>query len=393
MSASVIHEPHTSATSGHRYPSTQGDGPPNVIGGYPPPVRRDQFQQFSGLQPLQPKAEPPPWLYPPPDQRGGYYDNRHPPRPAYGRGSYPSSLYAYQGQPTQGPRPPNGRRDYCAQPATNEYRPGGHSAEPHPTLAAPGQRTSIACLFCRKRKIRCSGYQSAPGGTCQNCVRRNLICIFRPVSSSNSTAFVPVSAVPGGVPPGTQLFGAYGQPLDSSSVPAPHPPGPQQHPLRVLLPLHDHYSLALTPAEPFSPSGEAGADGGSQVAGKRRCRTSEEPDEGCRPPPLRAAANGATSRRPPGEVSSLSSPGRISPPPYPGTKQNPRNPGGTTLPQPVSGGIRAASAMSGRSPTLQNGCNGASTPALQGQISSQQPQQGNSSIMSLSNLVDKNDMD
>lgn len=35
------------------------------------------------------------------------------------------------------------------------------------------------------------------------------------MSSNASTAFVPVSAVPGGVPPGTPLFGAYGQPLGS----------------------------------------------------------------------------------------------------------------------------------------------------------------------------------
>jgi hypothetical protein len=36
------------------------------------------------------------------------------------------------------------------------------------------------------------------------------------VSSNPSAAFVPVSAVPGGVPPGTPLYGAYGQPLPPS---------------------------------------------------------------------------------------------------------------------------------------------------------------------------------
>lgn len=41
----------------------------------------------------------------------------------------------------------------------------------------------------------------------------NQECVFQPVSSTSSTAFVPVSALPNGVPPGVQLFGAYGQPI------------------------------------------------------------------------------------------------------------------------------------------------------------------------------------
>lgn len=38
-------------------------------------------------------------------------------------------------------------------------------------------------------------------------------CVFQPVFSSSSAAFIPVSAVPGGVPPGITRYGAYGQPL------------------------------------------------------------------------------------------------------------------------------------------------------------------------------------
>lgn len=42
----------------------------------------------------------------------------------------------------------------------------------------------------------------------------NQACIFEPVSSTSSTAFVPLSAVAGGqLAPGTPLYGAYGQPL------------------------------------------------------------------------------------------------------------------------------------------------------------------------------------
>ncbi|KAH7113074.1 hypothetical protein EDB81DRAFT_826621 [Dactylonectria macrodidyma] len=247
--------PHSPPASGLSYPSTQRDGPPHGIGGYPPP----------------PTAEPPPGTYPPPDQRRGYY---RPPGPAYGRGPYPSGpYYAYRGQQPQGPQPPNGFRDYRAH--------RGPGAAPRPTRAAPGQRTLIACQYCRTRKIRCSGYQSAPEGKCQNCVWKNQPCIFQLVSSTNSTPFVPLPAVPGGVLPGTQLFGAHGQPLAPSSVPAPHPSGPQQRPLPAQLPpLRDHYAPAQTPTEPFSPTEEARADGGSQVSGERRRRTSEEPDEG-----------------------------------------------------------------------------------------------------------------
>jgi hypothetical protein len=60
--------------------------------------------------------------------------------------------------------------------------------------------------------------------------------VFQPVSSNSSTAFIPVSAVPGGVPPGTPLYGAYGQPLAPAGGPPPPgpygaPPGDYQHPL------------------------------------------------------------------------------------------------------------------------------------------------------------------
>ncbi|KAK5626909.1 hypothetical protein RRF57_002624 [Xylaria bambusicola] len=51
----------------------------------------------------------------------------------------------------------------------------------------------------------------------------NQECVFQPVSSTSSTAFVPVSALTNGVPPGTQLFGAYGQPLGAG--PANYPVG------------------------------------------------------------------------------------------------------------------------------------------------------------------------
>lgn len=247
-------------------------------------------------------------------------------------------------------------------------------------------------VFLEKKKanqlqIRCSGYQSAPGGKCQNCARMNQECIFQPVSSSSSTAFIPVSAVPGGVPPGTQLFGAYGQPLAPGTVPPP-PHAGYPHP-NAPPPPGAYYAPVQSPTESFSSYGDARTDDGSQLAGRRRRRTSEEQDDAYRLPPPRSAIDEDPRRRSPAEFSNHSSPGGVGYPQYQGARQSPRNPTSGTLPQAAASGSYATSAPGGRSPTGQNGSSGASTPARQGQ----QSQGGNSSIMSLSNLVDKSDID
>ncbi|PWW78434.1 hypothetical protein C7212DRAFT_277908 [Tuber magnatum] len=102
------------------------------------------------------------------------------------------------------------------QPPTNFQQP------------APRQRTAIACRYCRRRKIRCSGFESSPDGRCANCLRFNQECVFTPVSSQTQ-AFVPAHAMyPGrGAPAGRAgaLYGAHGQPLppnyNSVSLQAP----------------------------------------------------------------------------------------------------------------------------------------------------------------------------
>ncbi|KAH6879784.1 hypothetical protein B0T10DRAFT_464321 [Thelonectria olida] len=99
------------------------------------------------------------------------------------------------------------------------YRYGDVPRKEYPDLhsARGRQRASVACTYCRKRKIRCSDYQM--NSKCTNCKRFNKECTFQPVSSSGPTftAFVPVSAVPGGVPPGIQLFGAFGEPFSKDT--------------------------------------------------------------------------------------------------------------------------------------------------------------------------------
>lgn len=243
-------------------------------------------------------------------------------------------------------------------------------------------------------QIRCSGHQNAPGGKCQNCARMNQECVFQPVSSSSSTAFIPVSAVPGGVPPGTQLFGAYGQSLAPNSVSHPQghhgppPPHPYPHAGGPPPPHASYYQPMQSPTESYSSFDD------SQVVGRRRRRPSEEQEEGYRLPPPRSAGASEEDprRRSPAEFSNNSSPGGLAYSRYPGpARQSPRNP---ALPPPSS---TVAPGADSRSPVVQNGSSGSSTPAHQAGKApgapAGQPQQSSSSVMSLSNLVEKNDID
>ncbi|CUS09430.1 unnamed protein product [Tuber aestivum] len=90
---------------------------------------------------------------------------------------------------------------------------------------APRQRTAIACRYCRRRKIRCSGFESSPDGRCANCLRFNQECVFTPVSSQTQ-AFVPAHAVYPGRSTGGRggpLYGAHGQPLPPNYNAMPMP--------------------------------------------------------------------------------------------------------------------------------------------------------------------------
>ncbi|KAM7201400.1 hypothetical protein V8F20_004864 [Naviculisporaceae sp. PSN 640] len=201
--------------------------PPANPNGYPPPESR---------------YPPPP---PAPADRGPYEDRSRPyedPRQyddrsrAYER-PYPEPYYGGQvGQPEpQRGMPYSYGYSPHAQQHAYQYPPQQQAPPPAPPQAAPRQRTSIACRYCRKRKIRCSGYANTPNGKCTNCDKLRIECIFQPVSSNSSTAFVPVSAVPGGVPAGTPLYGAYGQPLapasgQSSSAAPPYPAPSSDYP-------------------------------------------------------------------------------------------------------------------------------------------------------------------
>ncbi|OAA60091.1 hypothetical protein ISF_06102 [Cordyceps fumosorosea ARSEF 2679] len=223
-----------------------------------------------------------------------------------------------------------------------------------------------------------SGYQSAPGGKCQNCARMNQECIFQPVSSSSSTAFVPLSAVQGGVPPGTQLFGAYGQPLAPNSVPGghhypPHHGGPPP-------PGGAYYGPpSQSPTEAYASYGGDPREDPSLAAGKRSRDAMDREEEWRRQAP-RGAHDDDPRRRSPAEFSSKSSPGGGNYP-YPVARHSPH------------AATASTAGPQSRSPGGQTGSSGASTPVRQPGVPVPQSQQAPTSKMSLSNLVDKSDID
>lgn len=203
----------------------------------------------------------------------------------------------------------------------------------------------------------------------------NQECIFQPVSSSSSTAFIPVSAVPGGVPPGTTLYGAYGQPLPPGPMPQ-HPPGQQGYPGPPPPPQqggNGFYGQPLpSPTGAYPPSYDS--------RGRRRPRESDDGDE-LRPPPPDPASADNPRRRSPASSSNHSSPGgymsyQAGPPAGYDPRGPParQSPGQSSLAPGTSGEERASSAGHHQS--------NASTPAG-----------ASSSVMSLNNLVDNSSAD
>ncbi|KAK8067839.1 fungal zn(2)-Cys(6) binuclear cluster domain-containing protein [Apiospora saccharicola] len=256
----------TSPSSSNGYPtepssSHQGSYSPAGSGGYAPP--------HGYLPPVQPAPQ---------DARG---------RPSpYGAAN---AGYDFAYRPERGP-PGQYPPDYG--------RVGQQVMQP----SAPRQRTSIACKYCRRRKIRCSGYQNSPGGKCTNCIKMNQECVFQPVSNSTSTAFVPVSALQNGIPPGTQLFGAYGQPLSAPSQHGqpgggPYSAGPPGYDQPLPSPTGSSYSYPEERGEP------------SSVAGMRRPRPPEEEHAMRLPPPTTFPDDNSRRRSP----SSSSSPNHLAP--------------------------------------------------------------------------------
>ncbi|MCJ1271621.1 hypothetical protein MMC22_011525 [Lobaria immixta] len=201
----------------------------NKEGQYPPP---------------QWESQPPRGAYPLPQQALSY---RGPPHSQ----PYPNPSVSAPGEMVTLPPPQHQQhQDLYRHPQYDMYP--GHPSDPHRggpqqhmnyNQPAPRQRTAIACRYCRRRKIRCSGFEASDDGRCTNCQRFQQECIFTPVSSQ-AQAFVPAhTAYPhlrnsGGMPPQRggrpiypqqgppAIYGAHGQPLPVHQGQDPNYPHP-----------------------------------------------------------------------------------------------------------------------------------------------------------------------
>ncbi|EAW08874.1 Zn(II)2Cys6 transcription factor domain-containing protein [Aspergillus clavatus NRRL 1] len=246
---------------------------PNRQGQYPPPQWNSSQPEDSPAAPQYPPASQypyPPASYPPPTAD----HHQYPPPPPPSQYPPPSSMAAIHPH-VQGPQDP-----YRLPPPPGAYRPPDVYAQqappPQPQVvyqaAAPRQRTAIACRYCRRRKIRCSGFESSQDGRCSNCIRFNQECMFTPVSSQ-AQAFVPAHAAyphlrnpqnQGRGGPPVMLYGAHGQPLPPQQQPQPPveatlppPQGMYQHPYGSAPP-----PLASTMPADHRPAGRRGSGSG-----------------------------------------------------------------------------------------------------------------------------------
>ncbi|KAK4508022.1 hypothetical protein PRZ48_001757 [Zasmidium cellare] len=170
--------------------------------------------------------------------------------------------------------PPVFAPGYPQQPQMGGYPP----AQP-----APRQRTAIACRYCRRRKIRCSGFDQSEDGRCTNCVRFSQECIFTPVSAQTQ-AFVPAHALYRGqnAPANQPLYGAYGQPLPPNANRDQQQYQPQQQQPGQYPPTPQGYQQpSMYPQQP--PQGTPQMQGTNPEAGRKR--PNDEPHTPTLPPP------------------------------------------------------------------------------------------------------------
>ncbi|KAF2116582.1 hypothetical protein BDV96DRAFT_645008 [Lophiotrema nucula] len=176
---------------------------------------------------------------------------------------------------TRAPPPPN---PYQGGPPPPNYMTHGHQPP------APRQRTAIACRYCRRRKIRCSGFEATEDGRCSNCMRFNQDCIFTPVSAQTQ-AFVPAHTVWRGVGQPPPMYGAYGQPLPPASQADPYAQPPRQ---QAYLPSPTSATGPYS-ASSYGSSGAPYDDGSRDSLGRKRAYP--EPHTPTLPPPNPASVS------------------------------------------------------------------------------------------------------
>ena len=236
---------------------------------YPaPPDPRGQYSAPPDPRPQYAPQPPPAGYGPPPTWSGQPQANYGPPPVHHQYDQTHGHAYHYPAPPHQGQPPydPNRPNIPPMNPYPYAYPPQQYQQPP--PAPAPRQRTAIACKYCRKRKIRCSGYENALDGRCQNCVRFNQTCHFHPVSSQG--AFVPVQAVmrnAGGDAQNTPMivYGPHGQPLGpmvpggplpqgyGAQTSPPPPPQHQGYPPQYQAPQYSYPPQGYGPPPPQAP--------------------------------------------------------------------------------------------------------------------------------------------
>ncbi|KAF4549862.1 Hypothetical protein D9617_19g101670 [Elsinoe fawcettii] len=261
-------------------PGQTGQWSPNP----PPPSSSagpQQGQQQWAPPPQQQQGQPQPngqYRGPPPNQIPPITQGQHPQAPAM-QTLQPQHPDQYRSLPPPGPM--YAHSPYHPQPPIQ-----------YPPQPAPRQRTAIACRYCRRRKIRCSGFDQSEDGRCTNCQRFSQECIFTPVSQQTQ-AFVPAHAVmrnQGQMPP--QLYGAYGQPLPQGQYGyppqyAPQPPNGYQYPPQHQPPMQGQPGQQPPPQQGMAPPNQQMQQSPQQqppqAAGQKR--PNEEPHTPTHAPP------------------------------------------------------------------------------------------------------------
>ncbi|KAF1348800.1 hypothetical protein BDV97DRAFT_399349 [Delphinella strobiligena] len=229
-----------------------------------------------------------------PQQTNGQYAQRPPQNQIP-----PISQALPQGPPSMTTLQPQHPDQYRSLPPPPMYgHPQYHPQPPlpYPPQPAPRQRTAIACRYCRRRKIRCSGFDHSEDGRCTNCQRFSQECVFTPVSAQTQ-AFVPAHTVwrNQGAPP-QQLYGAYGQPLPQQYPSQQQQAQQQQHPYPPQgAPYQGQPMYPMPPngapsqgAHPNVAPPQAATPQPQEVAGRKR--PTDEPHTPTLPPPNPANA-------------------------------------------------------------------------------------------------------
>ncbi|KAJ7617270.1 hypothetical protein FB45DRAFT_1034562 [Roridomyces roridus] len=90
--------------------------------------------------------------------------------------------------------------------------PASYSQNPNAApQATKKRRTIIACLTCRKRKLRCITFEQPPNSPCERCARKNIHCEYVSVSDEQDTEYT-------------------GGPVHAADMAAPMPVDPRQNP-------------------------------------------------------------------------------------------------------------------------------------------------------------------